>query len=118
MPSDLDFKSVRGPLLSINQKIKTMCGRDLELAIYTDTPSGIPRMALYDEAAVSDFVLCLNYQKQCISSISCKINDDLTVEFSSKTDPVFEGRKYNLLLRAALFLLSPGIKIKKKWFLL
>ena len=114
-PNELDLKSVRGPLLSINQTLKRMCSHALEIVLYTEIHPG-GKMSLYDESSTPDFVLCLNetmHEKRCISSISCKINDDWTVDFSSKTDPVFEGRKYNLFLRAVLCILTPHIKITR-----
>ena len=50
-----------------------------------------------------------NGKKHCISSISCKINED-EMEISSKTHKKYEGNKYNLLLRCAVVLLAPYIK--------
>ena len=58
------------------------------------------------------YLLCLKYENQCISSIEFKINSiNQTVEISSKTNTEFEGRRYNLLLRAAAMLIAKHIII-------
>ena len=115
---EIDVKFTRSHLLEINRKIKSLCDNHLEIAIYTDVKNNnaLTNVSLYDDTSNPDFVICLNYsifgKIDCMSSISCKINDDLSLEFSSKTDPMYEGNKYNLLLRSILIILCPFIKIK------
>ena len=113
---EIELKFTRSYLLNINNKIRSLCGNQLEVVIYNDITQN-PTMSLYDNDANPDFIICLNYtslriEKDCISSISCKINDDYSLEFSSKTNSIHEGNKYNLLLRSVLIILCPHIKIK------
>lgn len=115
----LDLKFTRGPLLTLNKKIKSICDNKLELAIYDNvkTNEELQSASLYDDDSDPDFVICLNYKKDdtknCISSISCKINkENFSVEFSSKTEKIYEGKKYNVILRSVLIILCPYIKIK------
>jgi hypothetical protein len=114
----INLMRARSQLQSLNRRIKDICRNNLEIVVYTDINENpeINTIAVYDKDAIPDFVLCMNHihnkQKHCISSISCKVNpEDFTVEFSSKTDPKYEGKKYNVLLRASLLLLSPYIQI-------
>ena len=115
----VDLKFTRSPLLILNKKIKSSCDNKLELAIYDNvkTNDEIQSASLYENDSNPDFVICLNYKKDdvknCISSISCKINkENFSVEFSSKTKKIYEGKKYNAILRSVLIILCPFIKIK------
>ena len=82
----------RGVLLKINNKLKKICNGELSISIYPylDNPitSDILNMT-YDKTGKVDFVICLNYRRECISSISCKINqENHYIEFSSKTQKI------------------------------
>lgn len=55
-------------------------------------------------------LLCLMFNGRCISSIEMRISGR-SVEISSKTHPKYEGRRYNLLLRAAAILIASQIPV-------
>ena len=60
----LDLKFTRGPLLTLNKKIKSICDNKLELAIYDNvkTNDELQTASLYDYDSEPDFVICLNYE--------------------------------------------------------
>ena len=110
---DINISHTRFTLYMLNQMINQKCGKDMTIEFdhYDTMISKRSNVALYKG---TDFhlLLCLNYKSNCIASISCKINNmDGSMEISSKTDSVYEGRKYNLLLRCAIVLLSSSIMI-------
>jgi hypothetical protein len=116
----IELKFTRSPLSKINAKLKSICGNKLEIEIYDNIKNNVTlnTISLYDPESNPDFVICLNYannktkSKNCVSSISCKINNDFSLEFSSKTENIYEGNKYNLLLRSVLIVVCPFIKVK------
>ncbi len=109
------FTKTRQLLLSLNNKLHEKCNGELtlELGFFSDmvTRENVSYYEKNTEPPI--FLLCLNIKKEgkkhCISSISCKINED-EMEISSKTHQNYEGRKYNLLLRSAIVLLAPHMK--------
>lgn len=109
---NIDLTGTRSKLLQLNSTLKKKCKGVLSISIYSgvELTSDIVNMS-YDKNSQMDFIICLNYRRECISSISCKINlENHYIEFSSKTQEIYEGNKYNLLLRSALILLVPYIK--------
>jgi hypothetical protein len=115
---DIDLKSTRSVLAILNRYLGKKCKGELSIQIIDNTNKGdLETFAIYDKDSRIDFVICMiftrNRIKKCVSSISCKINDDMTLEFSSKTDEAFERKKYNLLLRSALILICPFIRVKR-----
>jgi hypothetical protein len=104
----------------LNKKLRRKCGDSLKIEFgdYNQIISEKTSVSLYSkESADYQLLLCLNKDNSCISTISCKIskhvvedvNNGGILEISSKTDPNYEGRKYNLLLRCAILLLAPHI---------
>jgi hypothetical protein len=101
----------------LNNILTTKCGELLFISIYSGinlTPNILSET--YDKNNQIDFIICLNHKIskvsvcECVSSISCKINSvDNSVEFSSKTNEIYEKKKYNLILRSALIMLCPYI---------
>ncbi len=75
---------------------------------------------MYDHEPVSLFgiknilLLCLMYDNKCVSSIEMLISDDDFIVINSKTDTMFENRKYNKLLRSTMVqlmsLMNPKLK--------
>jgi hypothetical protein len=115
---DINISHTRSTLYTLNQMINQKCGKDMTIEFdhYDTMILKRSNVALYDNGNNTDFhlLLCLNYKSNCIASISCKINNvDGSMEISSKTESVYEGRKYNLLLRCAIVLLSSSIMISR-----
>ena len=114
---DINITSTRTILATLNRYLGEKCNGELSIQIIDHkNKSELETFAIYDKRTRIDFVICMiftrNRIKKCVSSISCKINDDMTLEFSSKTDKSFERKKYNLLLRCALILICPFIRVK------
>jgi hypothetical protein len=107
---NIDIKKCRSLLLTLNKELRKKCGDSISIQLgdYAEMISQKAHVALYDETSEFHLLLCLNRNNACISTISCKINNGY-LEISSKTDPEYEGRKYNLLLRCAIVLLAPYI---------
>ena len=67
----------------------------------------------YSEHSNYDFMLCLNYRNRCVSSVSGKLHEPDKIELISKTEPEFEGKKFNLYLRTVfiylMYFLRPEI---------
>ena len=113
---DIKLTTTRTVLATLNRYLSKQCKGELSIQIIDHTnKDDLETFAIYDKSSRIDFVICMiftrNRIKKCVSSISCKINDDMTLEFSSKTDEAFERKKYNLLLRSALILICPFIRI-------
>jgi hypothetical protein len=108
---DVQLTKTRSPLQQLNNILKTRCGGALSISIYSGSELTPDKLSMtFDKTHHIDFIICLNYLRQCISSISCKINpEEHYVEFSSKTQSMYESRKYNVLLRSVLILLCPYI---------
>ena len=109
------FTKTRHLLLFLNNKLQEKCNGELtlELGFFSDMVKR-ENVSYYEKNTEPPiFLLCLNIKKagkkHCVSSISCKINED-EMEISSKTHENYEGRKYNLLLRSAIVLLAQHIK--------
>lgn len=100
---------------NLNVLLQEKCAKHLELEIGPyERFKTRKNISLYP-AEDPKIVLCLNLlkrtRKQCISSISCKVDDDdRSIEISSKTHEKHEGKKYNLLLRSAIILLAKYVK--------
>lgn len=110
----------RSILNYLNHILKTKCNGNLKFELYEFindqlNTTELNSIAMYEDNSNYNFILCINHiynsEKHCLSSISCKINNDMNLEFSSKTNPQFEGKKYNLLLRSVLILISPYIRV-------
>lgn len=115
---DIYLTSTRTILALLNRHLHEKCDGELSIQIIDHANKDeLETIAIYDKNSHIDFVICMiftrNRMKKCVSSISCKINDDMTLEFSSKTDEAFERKKYNLFLRSALILICSFIRVNK-----
>lgn len=52
----------------------------------------------------SALLLCLFHNNQCVSSLTLRIGTNISMD--SKTNPIYEGRKFNKLLRAVLIIIA------------
>lgn len=100
---------------NLNELLQEKCARHLELEIGPYERFKTRKNVSLYPAEHPRIVLCLNLvkrtSKHCISSISCKVDDDdRSMEISSKTHEKHEGKKYNLLLRSAIILLAKHVK--------
>ena len=108
---NINIIRTRSTLNNLNFILREKCQSLLSIKIYSGSELTTDILDMtYDKQGTIDFVICLDYRHECVSSIACKINPDThCVEFSSKTHKDYEGKKYNLLLRSAFILLCPHI---------
>ena len=72
------------------------------------------KMCIYG-SDINNLILCLQLDKNCISSISCNIDiDGDAIEISSSTCEEYSGKKYNKLLRYVAVLLCHKININNE----
>ena len=113
--SQISLSGTRNELTRINQDLQSKCGSSYKLELtqyrYRDVGS-----ALYDPNSNEyDILLCLYHENKCISSITGRyIQSNNAMELLSKTDPKYEGLKFNLYLRSIFIYLMcfvrPSIK--------
>lgn len=109
----IQLNSAQNKIKILNNQIKKKCpDLSLELDFY-DAFKNRDNLSINTDMINPHFVLCLNYDDDCISSIVCKINKkNKSMEISSKTHESHEGKKYNTLLRSAIMLVAPFITFK------
>lgn len=112
----MSIEHTRSILKVLNDALegKTNGELKMELAKFDEIVSR-GNVSYYEEGGTPDFLLCLNtkilnktngiMETHCISSISCTIIGQ-SITISSKTHPMYERKKYNLLLRSAMVLLA------------
>jgi hypothetical protein len=86
------------------QKTKCDPTYNLRLMPYRHRDAG---SAVYDELSDEyDVILCLYHNNKCVSSVTGRYNKrDHSMELLSKTDPKYEGLKYNIYLRTVFIFL-------------
>jgi hypothetical protein len=104
--------AIRNGLPTITQDLYTKCdsskyylklvryeNRDKDAVVYDESIN-------YDQKSNYDIILCLYYNKKCISSVVGRYHaSDNSMEILSKTHTDFENKKFNLYLRTAFIYL-------------
>ena len=98
--------ALRSGLDDINQDLYKKCDRSkysLNLMRYENRDKDA---VTYDDKNNYDIILCLYYNKKCISSVVGRYHaKDNSMEILSKTHTDFENKKFNLYLRSAFIYL-------------
>jgi hypothetical protein len=98
--------ALRSGLDDINQDLYKKCDTSkysLDLMRYENRDKDA---VTYDEKNNYDIILCLYYNKKCISSVVGRYHaKDNSIEILSKTHTDFENKKFNLYLRSAFIYL-------------
>ena len=122
-PTELNLKEAKEKLLQLNKALQQKCS-NLRLSIdyiynheenslleyygHRQSPTAAGAWEMADH-----LVLCLYINYHCVSSIVIEI-DGVKLTLASKTHKNYEGKKYNILLRSVLIiisnLLSPNIE--------
>ena len=92
-------------ITELNQLLKVKCNNLLSFKLdYLYNMTGqISKFNTFP----SDIILCLYYDENCISSISLKFTDNNnSLALYSKTNELFEGNKFNKLLRAVVVMIG------------
>lgn len=114
--NELDLREVNIELDKLNKILHKSCPH-LTIRFAPFYEYLIP-MAIYSEHGEicigSNFydtmILGLCSAEACISTIEVKIAPDGEVVINSKTDPAFEGNKYNKMMRLVLFIIAKKIQ--------
>jgi len=98
--------ALRSGLDDINQDLYKKCDDSkyfLDLRKFENRDKDV---VTYDEKNNYDLILCLYYNKKCISSVTGRYHaKDNSMEILSKTHSDFENKKFNLYLRTAFIYL-------------
>ena len=107
----LDFSRANDLLRNMNKNLRLMQLQVCLSSKYADIPN--KQSLFYDESYYSKndriFILCLFHETDCVSTITCENTCEKTghiITVASKTHPDHNGRRYNLLLRSCLVLIS------------
>jgi hypothetical protein len=104
------YNARRHGLPLINDDLTKKCGSHFSITL-DHFRNKDPDAAVYEHNKDYDLILCLYHNKKCISSVIGKFDsNDMSMEISSKTDTIYEGRKFNLYLRAAFIFLMQFIR--------
>jgi hypothetical protein len=117
-PEMMDLTHAQTIVRELNDSLKSKCPDFyLNLDYITSFPKN-SRASLYYEIYVNSYfcpkiILCLftdvNKIKKCVSSIAFNRMSDDEMSISSRTDASYEGRKFNILLRAVAIMISKHI---------
>ena len=113
-PSSLKLDEAKEKLIELNNLLQEKC-QDLSLTLdyYSDIKDK-KTLSVFDENLLNKYdgvVLCLNHNNNCISSLTFnKTMFDEEIEIASRTDSKYEGRQFNKLLRAVIFVIGKFIK--------
>jgi hypothetical protein len=120
--ANLKLKDAQKKLSELNDSLQTKCS-NLSLHLdYVYNHKTDSTLELYDDLkkkySVGPYllVLCLYNDNHCISSITIKI-DGKELYIDSKTHTDYEGRKYNILLRSIIIILSKHISKDIKYII-
>lgn len=115
---DIDIKSTHATIDFLNDILSKYCGKSLFIEFnYFETMTmdkSLDDFDIYDPESETPLMLCLFRGRKCISSITCKLNiKENAIEISSKTNELYQGKKYNLFLRYAIVLILHDLEYKK-----
>lgn len=114
------MEATKSTLAALNALLQHKCGASLSLSFGKFTrmvqQTAVSAYSLSEPlGSVPQYLLCLMYANRCISSIELRvITATRSVEISSKTHPNYEGRRYNLLLRAAAMLIASQLTVPSR----
>ncbi len=114
------MEATKSTLATLNALLQQKCGGALSLSFGKFTrmvqQTAVSAYSISEpQGSVPQYLLCLMYANRCISSIELRIAPATrSVEISSKTHPNYEGRRYNLLLRAAAILIASQITVPSR----
>lgn len=103
----IDLSKAQSKITEINTILKHKCS-NLSLQLDYVYNLEVPKDTIttfYGFPSLEHPILCLTNDNGCISSIEYHISTD-EVEITSKTDPEYEKKKYNKLLRSVTILIS------------
>lgn len=118
----IDYSKVKERLNEFNKRISIKSSPadsliNIKLDKYENLKNNDIKDSLYYDTLYNSrddvLILCLYYNNICVSSITCTCNEE-SISISSKTNILYTGKKYNILLRTILILIVNLIKINNK----
>ena len=95
----------------LNSLLQKKCHNlDIRIGMMTEMTG---QLKTYSPKLKNSLLICLYYNNDCISSIQLVINDG--IEIRSFTDKIYNGKKYNTLLRFVLIIISNKIKVNGEY---
>jgi hypothetical protein len=113
---DLDLREVQSELDKLNKMLHKSCPHlTIRFAPFYEFLIPMARYGEHGEVCIGcnfydTMILGLCSEEACISTIEVKIAPDGEVVINSKTDPAFEGNKYNKMMRLVLFIIAKKIQ--------
>ena len=107
-PANLNLENAQTKLIELNAELQQKCSN---LSLYLDyvynhkTDSTLELFGSLNSAGLYKLVLCLYNDNHCISSITITIRG-LELSIDSRTHTDYESRKYNILLRSVIIIIS------------
>jgi len=113
----MDLTDAKTKIMELNAVLKTVCPAFyLNIDYITAFPKNSDASLYYDIFANAyvcpKIILCLftgRTKKKCVSSITFNRISDDEMSINSRTDSLYEGRKFNILLRAVAIIVSQRI---------
>jgi hypothetical protein len=115
---DINYEAAQPVIDEVNEALHQKCpSLHLEFNTNLDTLGRVPVLVNdYDEPIL--LTLCLFNKANCISSIIFDLRKETDghyeLEINSKTEPLFEGNKYNIFLRGVSILIAPHFTTKEQ----
>ena len=107
-PANLNLENAQTKLIELNAELQKKCSN---LSLYLDyvynhkTDSTLELFGSLNSAGLYKLVLCLYNDNHCISSITITIRG-IELSIDSRTHTDYESRKYNILLRSVIIIIS------------
>ncbi len=95
----------------MNVILKKYCPQDNSINILFDYSYKYNSPSAYTQNAYNQLLLCLMKDDRCVSSVQIQKNNDIGI-ISSKTNILFEGKKYNKLLRTLILYIADILGFK------
>jgi hypothetical protein len=109
----LNLDDAKHVIQSLNDELQKTCrGFHLHIDYITSFPSG-STVSMYSDVRLNTYIkppllLCLMHGKDCVSSITLKVSKS-QLNIDSRTNALYEGRKFNTLLRAVAIIISKSL---------
>lgn len=95
---------------NLNLLVKKKCSNlEIRIGMMTEMTGEI---YAYSKRLKNSILICLYYNNDCISSIQLIQGDDDEIELRSFTNKIYEGNKYNTLLRNILIVIGNTINFE------
>ena len=112
-PQFVNLDDAKSIIQSLNDELQKKCpGFYLYIDYLISFPTG-STVTMYSGVLLNDYIippllLCLMHGNDCVSSITLKVSEREPI-IDSRTNALYEGRKFNTLLRAVAIIISKSL---------